>query len=126
MRYQSALARAQGMGSAKSGTHHWWMQRITAIALLPLSFYLLQFLYLILTAPYSETREWIQQAFNSTALILWIIAVCYHAALGLQVVYEDYISSIGRRMTLVWLTHLVFTGLAVTAIIAIFNLVFAG
>lgn len=126
MRYQSELARAQGMGSAKSGTHHWWMQRITAVTLLPLSFYLLQFLYLLLTAPYSETLEWIQQTFNSAALILWIIAVCYHAALGLQVVYEDYISGIGLRMTIVWLTHLVFIGLAVTAVIAILNLVFAG
>jgi len=126
MRYQSELARAQGMGSAKSGTHHWWMQRITAITLLPLSFYLLQFLHLALTAPYSETQEWMQQTFNSAALILWIIAVCYHAALGLQVVYEDYISRIGLRMTMVWLTHLIFIGLAVTAVIAILNLVFAG
>jgi len=126
MRYQTALARAQGMGSSKSGTHHWWMQRITAIALLPLSFYLLQFLYLLLTASYSETQNWMQQTFNSAGLILWVIAVCYHAALGLQVVFEDYISTIWLRMTTIWLTHFIFILLAVTAVIAILNLVLAG
>ncbi len=123
MRFQSALARAQGMGSAKSGSHHWWMQRITAVALLPLTFYLLGFIQLLLTAPWQDTVEWLQQTFNSVGLLLWIAVVCYHAALGLQVVYEDYISTIWLRITVVWLTHLIFTALVAVALVAVFNII---
>jgi len=123
MRFQSSLARAQGMGSAKSGTHHWWMQRISAVALLPLTFYLLGFIHLLLSASYQETIAWLQQSFNNAGLLLWVIAVCYHAASGLQVVYEDYISTVWLRITIVWLTHLLFFALAVIAVIAVFNII---
>ena len=123
MQYQSPLARAQGMGSAKSGTHHWWMQRISAVALLPLTFYLLGFIHLLMTASWRETIDWLQHTFNSAGLLLWVIAVCYHAALGLQVVFEDYISTVWLRITVVWLTHLIFAALVAVAAISLFNII---
>ena len=123
MQYQSPLARAQGMGSAKSGTHHWWMQRISAVALLPLTFYLLGFIHLLMAASWRETIDWLQHTFNSAGLLLWVIAVCYHAALGLQVVFEDYISTVWLRITVVWLTHLIFAALVAVAAISLFNII---
>jgi succinate dehydrogenase / fumarate reductase membrane anchor subunit len=126
MRFQSPLARAQGMGSVKAGTHHWWIQRISAIALLPLTFYLLAFIHLLTTATYQETVAWLQQTFNAVGLLLWVIAVCYHAALGLQVVYEDYISTVWLRIAIVWLTHLIFTALVAVAVIALFHILSLG
>ncbi len=126
MRFQSSLARAQGMGSAKTGAHHWWMQRISAIALLPLTLYLLSFIHSLMTASYQETVDWLQQTFNSAGLLLWVITVCYHAALGLQVVFEDYIATVWLRITIVWLTHLFFVALVAVALIALFNIISLG
>jgi len=59
MEYRSPLANVRGLGSAKSGTSHWWMQRVTAVALVPLSFWLIKFLDLSLTAPFQETIAWL-------------------------------------------------------------------
>jgi succinate dehydrogenase / fumarate reductase membrane anchor subunit len=95
MDYRTPLARAKGLGSAKSGTGHWWMQRVTAVALVPLSFWLIKFLGLSLTAPYQQTVDWLASPVNSICIIAWVIAVFYHAALGLQVVIEDYVAPEG-------------------------------
>jgi succinate dehydrogenase / fumarate reductase membrane anchor subunit len=126
MNYRSPLSNAQGLGSAKSGTSHWWMQRVTAVALLPLTYVLIRFLDLSLNAPYEQTQAWLAAPFNAVCLIAWILAVFYHAALGLRVVVEDYIASEGRKIISVWLVNLVFLFLALVALIAIFRTISAG
>ena len=126
MDYRSPLANVKGLGSAKTGTSHWWMQRVTAVALIPLSFWLIIFLNLSLHAPFDETLTWLETPLNTVCIIAWIIAVFYHAALGLQVVIEDYVAAEGKKIIAVWTVNLSFLMLALAALIAVFRTLLIG
>lgn len=88
----SPLAKARHLGSAKSGTHHWLMQRISAIGLLGLG---LWFLCVVALSPnfinLAEFSMWLQRPLNSVLMILLLGTGLYHSCLGIQVVIEDYI-----------------------------------
>ncbi|MDD1627006.1 MAG: succinate dehydrogenase, hydrophobic membrane anchor protein [Methylococcaceae bacterium] len=126
MDYRSPLAKVRGLGSAKAGTSHWWMQRVTAVALIPLSFWLIIFLNLSLNAPYQEMIEWLALPLNTLGMVAWVLAVFYHAALGLQVVIEDYIAAEGVKIVAVWTVNLSFLLLALAALIAVFRILLIG
>jgi succinate dehydrogenase / fumarate reductase membrane anchor subunit len=126
MDYRSPLAKVRGLGSAKAGTSHWWMQRVTAVALIPLSFWLIMFLNLSLNAPYQEMIEWLALPLNTLGMVAWVLAVFYHAALGLQVVIEDYIAAEGVKIVAVWTVNLSFLLLALAALIAVFRILLIG
>ena len=117
MEYRTPLAKAQGLGSAKSGTTHWWMQRVTAVALLFLSFWLILFIQQLFHASYPEIKQWLTSPVNFTLLIAWAFIGFYHAALGLQVVIEDYLSPEWLKITLIWVIKLVFMGAAIAALV---------
>ncbi len=126
MDYQSPLAKVHGLGSAKSGTHHWWLQRITAVALIPLSFWPIVLLDLSFEASYQETVTWLASPLNSICMVFWILSVFYHAVLGLQVVIEDYVSSEKWRIITILGTYLIFFFLMLAAIIAVLRIILAG
>ncbi len=126
MIFKSPLARAQGLGSANKGTGHWWMQRVTAVALIPLSFWALNLLSLSFNADYQETIAWLDSPFNIACIIAWIVAVFYHAALGLQVVIEDYVSTEWMKIVGVWTSNLIFAFLALIALIAMIRIIATG
>ncbi len=126
MEFKTPLAQAQGLGSAKAGSVHWWMQRVTAFALIPLSYWLIKLLSLMTQAPMTETVVWISAPLNTVCIVSWIVAVFYHAALGIQVVLEDYVSTAWLKITGVWILNLFFTLLAFAALIAIFRILFTG
>ena len=126
MDYRSPLARVRGLGSAKAGTSHWWMQRVSAVVMIPLSFWLVVFLDLSLSAPYQETVEWLSSPVNTVCIVAWILAVFYHAALGLQVVIEDYVAAEGIKIVAVWTVNLSFLMLALAALIAVFRTLLIG
>jgi succinate dehydrogenase / fumarate reductase membrane anchor subunit len=126
MDYRSPLARVRGLGSAKAGTSHWWMQRVTAVALIPLTYWLITFLELSFNAPYQETVGWLASPLNTICIVAWVLAVFYHAALGLQVVIEDYIAAEGAKIVAVWTVNLSFLLLALAALIAVFRTLLIG
>ncbi len=126
MDYRSPLARVLGLGSAKTGISHWWMQRVTAAALIPLSFWLIAFLDSCINAPYQQTVDWLSSPLSIICIVAWILAVFYHAALGLQVVIEDYVAAEGLRIISIWGVNLAFLFLAIAALIAVFRIVFVG
>jgi succinate dehydrogenase / fumarate reductase membrane anchor subunit len=126
MDYRSPLSRVKGLGSAKGGTSPWWMQRVSAVLLIPLSFWLINFLGLCLTASYQQTADWLASPLNTVCIMMWIIAVFYHAALGLQVVIEDYVAAEGPKIISIWAVHLIFLFLAITAILAVFRVASIG
>jgi len=96
---RSQLGRARGLGAAKTGLHHWWAQRLTAIALLPLSLY---FVVSVIILDH-ETREqvalYIGEPWNTVLYLCLIAAMFYHLQLGLQVVIEDYIHNEAAKIT---------------------------
>ncbi|MFP4097988.1 MAG: succinate dehydrogenase, hydrophobic membrane anchor protein [Alphaproteobacteria bacterium] len=90
--YAADLKKAKGRGSAHEGTHHWMMQKITAIALIPLIVWLIYSIISLKGASYEEFTSWMSSPFNAVLSILFIITSLYHAVLGNQVIIEDYIA----------------------------------
>ena len=88
---RSQLGRVRGLGSAKSGTAHWWAQRVTAIALVPLSLWFVLSIIRLAGLPHPVVMHWAGNPVNSVLLLCLVIATFYHMQLGLQVVIEDYI-----------------------------------
>ncbi len=123
MSLSTPLAKARGLGSAKSGTHHWIAQRLTAIALIPLSIWFVFSLVCMTELNYQAAIEWIQSPLSAVFLLLFIIAMFHHAQLGVQVVIEDYIDCNVMKITGLVLLKLVsfFAGLAAaTAVLKIY------
>jgi len=97
-KFRSPLSVAKGHGSAKDGTHHFWMQRVTAVALIPLLLWFCFSIAMMPEATYATVVAWMKSPFNSVMLILALFASFYHLSLGLQVILEDYISNHNVRM----------------------------
>jgi len=97
-KFRSPLSVVKGHGSAKDGTHHFWMQRVTAVALIPLLLWFCFSIAMMPEATYATVVAWMKSPFNSVMLILALFASFYHLSLGLQVILEDYISNHNVRM----------------------------
>ncbi len=119
MSMRAPLAQVRGTGSAKAGAHHWWAQRLSAVALVPLFLWFVASLVTVGTADYQAAVAWIGSPWNSAFLILLIGATFYHAQLGLQVVFEDYISKHWLQLTSIILVRFLAMLLAVVSIIAV-------
>lgn len=91
MRFRASLARARGLGSAKAGTHHFWMQRVTSVALVPLSLWFVACVVVMTGAEHAAVSAWVRSPLTTVLLLCLLFAVFYHAQLGLQVVVEDYV-----------------------------------
>ena len=123
MSLRTSLGRVRGLGSAKEGTQHWWAQRLTAIALVPLTFWLVYSIVCMTTLDYIAAIGWLQSPITSTLLILFVIALFYHAQLGMQVVIEDYVACEVFKITSIILLKFIiwFTGLvSIMAILKVF------
>ena len=101
LRLQTPLARARGLGSARGGTHHWWLQRVSSVALLPLTLWFVFSVASLAGDPYPVVAAWIGRPFNAVLLLLIIGIGFQHTASGLQVVIEDYVRPETRRAAIV-------------------------
>lgn len=101
MSLQSPLSRVLGLGSAKAGAGHWWMQRLTAVALVPLGLWFVFALLGLQHGNYQMVSAWVAEPGNSILLILLVLTLVYHSSLGLQVVIEDYVHGATKITTLV-------------------------
>jgi len=97
---RSPLGRVRGLGSAKDGTHHWWAQRVTAIAMVPLLLWFVASVVSLAGAPLPAVQAWIASPISAVLLLSLIVAVFHHAQLGLQVVIEDYVHAEGVKLVL--------------------------
>ncbi len=88
---RTPLGRVRGLGSAKTGTHHWWMQRVTSLALLPLLLWFILSVFGLLGASHAEARAFVAAPVNAVLLLLTVGIMFHHIASGLQVVVEDYV-----------------------------------
>lgn len=98
---RTPLGRVRGLGSARGGTHHWWMQRVTSIALLPLTIWFVFSAVGLAGAGYAETRAFISAPLNAVLLLALVGLTFHHMAAGLQVVVEDYMRGEFARMATV-------------------------
>jgi succinate dehydrogenase / fumarate reductase, membrane anchor subunit len=121
-RMRSPLGRAIGLGSAKEGVEHWWRQRLTAIALVPLALGFVILLLRLLGSDLETVRHAIARPLAAVALILLLITGFWHHALGLQVIIEDYVHSEPVKLGLIVLVRLGSFALAVAGIFSILRL----
>src|SRR5690554_7087833 len=105
MKYQTDLAKAKGHGSAHSGFSHWWLQRLSAVLLLPTGLYLLWQFIALDNLSATVMVQWMKSPLNAGVLLVFVLAAAYHGALGLQVVIEDYVNN---KSTLLILRTLVY------------------
>jgi succinate dehydrogenase / fumarate reductase, membrane anchor subunit len=124
-RMRSPLGRAIGLGSAKEGVEHWWLQRITAVALVPLSLWFVIAIIRLVGADSDGVRDWVGNPLPAIMLVLLLIATFYHAALGLQVVIEDYIHGELTKLGLVVIVRLGCFALAVAGMFAVLSMAVA-
>lgn len=96
--FRSPLARVTGHGSAKAGAMHWWWQRITAVALVPLSIWFVFSLATFTGQCHIDIYGWIADPWSSALLIAFLASLFHHVQLGLQVVIEDYVHHEGVKI----------------------------
>jgi succinate dehydrogenase / fumarate reductase, membrane anchor subunit len=123
---RTPLARARGLGSAKGGLHHWWAQRLTAVALIPLVVWFAVSLVMLSGADYGAVRAWIGSPVVMVLLILTIAIGLHHGQLGLQVVIEDYIHSDGWKLAWIILVRFIAVLFGLAAIVAVLRIGFGG
>jgi succinate dehydrogenase / fumarate reductase membrane anchor subunit len=124
MSLRSPLSQALGLGSAKDGTGHWWAQRVTSIALIPLT---LWFLFSLLTLPsldYDTVRTWLSVPFTGFLAVLLVAVTSYHSYLGTIVIVEDYVHASGMKILSLMLLRFFYVLAGGAGIFAILRLVF--
>ena len=123
---RTPLARARGLGSARDGLKHWWAQRLTAIALIPLIVWFAISLVMLSGADYAVARAWIGSPLVMVLLILTIVVGLHHGQLGLQVVIEDYIHGAGWKLARIVAVRFVAVIFGLAAVVSILRIGFGG
>ncbi|HEX7046940.1 MAG TPA: succinate dehydrogenase, hydrophobic membrane anchor protein [Gammaproteobacteria bacterium] len=121
---RTPLKRVEGLGSAKSGTEHFWMQRLTAIALAPLGVWFAVSVLMLIGANHADVTEWMRHPFNAVLLALMAGTLFYHSKLGVQVVFEDYVHTEWLKFTALILNNFIHVLLAVVAVISVLRVAF--
>lgn len=119
---RSPLGRAAGLGSAKSGVGPWWRERVSAAALVPLTVWFTASLIMHMGRDYATAIAWLRTPLAAIAMVLLLIALFWHMALGLQVVIEDYVHSAKKFAALIAMRFACFA-LAVVGIMAVLRVV---
>ncbi len=123
---RSPLGRARGLGSAKDGLHHWWVQRLTALALIPLTVWFVFSVVGLAHSDFDTFRAWLSRPSNTTLMVLFFAAALHHAHLGVQVVIEDYVVSHGWRIGSTIAVKLACYGLMALGIVSTLIVTFGG
>ncbi|HLI10451.1 MAG TPA: succinate dehydrogenase, hydrophobic membrane anchor protein [Alphaproteobacteria bacterium] len=122
MSIRTPLGRVRGLGSAKEGVQHWWMQRLTALALVPLSLWFIFTMVAHAGYDHGQIVGWLGHPSNAVLLILLLAATFHHAQLGLQVVIEDYVHGEGAKLAGIIIVKFLAVLLATGAIVGILRL----
>ena len=122
---RSPLARAIGLGSAKEGVREWWAERVSAVALVPLTLWFAASIIAHTGSDYATFIAWMRTPLAATLMVLLLIALFHHTALGLQVVIEDYVHS-GAKFAWVLAVRLGCFALATAGVVATLHIAFIG
>lgn len=125
-RLLTPLKKARGLGSAKEGAQHWWMQRVSAVALVPLTLWAAFSVASMAGKPYEVVLTYFAAPFNVAMFTLFLFTAFYHAVLGLQVVIEDYIHHEGAKVAALIAMKLLMVLLGTVSILAVLRATFGG
>jgi len=119
---RSPLGRARGLGSARAGARHWWMERVTSLALVPLTLWFLCAMVRMIGASREDVAYWMAGPLPIVLMIALVIATFHHLQLGLQVVIEDYVDNDALRIGSILLVKGLCVLLALACIVAVLRL----
>jgi succinate dehydrogenase / fumarate reductase, membrane anchor subunit len=119
------LGRVRGLGSAKSGSHHWWLQRVTALGNILLVLWFIVSLLRLPALDHGTVTSWLASPLAAVPMALLVLNVFWHFRIGLQVVVEDYVHG-GMRIVTLALLHLWTFGVGAAALFALFKIAFGG
>jgi succinate dehydrogenase / fumarate reductase membrane anchor subunit len=126
MKMETPISRVRGLGSARSGAHHWWLERLTSVATLLLVVWLLVSLLTLPDFAYGTIVEWLGSPLGAVPMLLLIVSTFWHAKLGLQVVVEDYVDDEGLKLFTITLVNFFIVALGATAFFSVLKIAFAG
>ncbi len=123
---RTPLKKVRGLGSAHEGTDHFWRQRLTAVANVPLTLFFVGLLVALNGAGYAEVRATLSNPFVALVLLLMLLSALYHMRLGMQVIIEDYVHNEGTKVVLIMLNTFFTIAVGVASIFALLKLAFGG
>jgi succinate dehydrogenase / fumarate reductase, membrane anchor subunit len=126
MSLRSPLGRVLGTGAAHDGVRHWWLQRLTSIALVPLTVWFVVSLLALPSLGYSTLVAWMSQSSTALLLILLVLTAAWHSQLGVRVVVEDYVHGAGARTLTLVVIAFAHVLLAAAGVFAILRVAFGG
>ncbi len=123
---RSPLGRARGLGSSRSGSDHYWAQRLTAVALVPLVVWFVASLIVVTGSDLAAVKAWASKPYNSALLLLTLLTGIWHGLLGFQVVIEDYVhGALTKHLSLIFI-RLVAAFLAISVSLSTLKLALGG
>ena len=123
MSLRSPLSKAVGLGSAKHGFSHWWWQRVTAIALIPLCLWFVYSMVCLIHSDHAVAASWLNSPVNASIMLLFVLTALFHGQTGIQVVLEDYVHTKWRFLTTLLLVKFISVASAAFAIVSVFTVV---
>ncbi|MEI7607667.1 MAG: succinate dehydrogenase, hydrophobic membrane anchor protein [Rhodospirillaceae bacterium] len=120
------LARARGLGASHTGTDHWWTQRLTSLALLPLSLWFIFSIASMAGASYVTVKLWLQSPCNAALLIALVLVMFHHAVSGMEVIFEDYIHCKCAKVTTIVAVKFAGALGAITCTVSVLKLALGG
>ena len=123
---RTPIKKVRGLGSAHEGTDHFWRQRLTAVANVPLPLFFVGLLVALNGAGFAKVRATLSNPFVALVLILMLLSALYHMRLGMQVIIEDYVHNEGTKVVLIMLNTFFTIAVGVASIFALLKLAFGG
>jgi succinate dehydrogenase / fumarate reductase membrane anchor subunit len=123
---RTPLRRVLGAGSAKGGVHHWWQQRLTAVALVPLTVWFVVSLLALPAFDHASVSAWMGQSWTALLLILLVVVAAWHSQLGVRVIVEDYVRAPGARTVTLTLLSFLHALLAAAGVLAVLKVALGG
>jgi succinate dehydrogenase / fumarate reductase membrane anchor subunit len=123
---RTPLGRVRGLGSAREGTTHFWRQRLTAIANIPLILFFVGLLISLNGAGYAETRSVLSKPFVALPLLALIVSALVHMRLGMQIIIEDYVHGEGGKLALLVLNTFFTAAVGIAGAFALLKMAFGG
>lgn len=126
MRMETPIGRVRGLGSAKSGAHHWWLERLTSVSTLLLFVWFVVSLLRMPSLDYRSVVEWLAEPLVAVPMLLLIVSTFWHLKLGLQVVIEDYVHEEGMKFFSITLLNFFAIALGALAFFSVLKIAFGG
>lgn len=126
MSLRTPLGRVLGLGAAKQGVQHWWMQRLTSLALVPLSIWFVVSLLALPSLGHATVVAWMSQSWTALLLILFVLVATWHSQLGVRVVVEDYVHGHGAKTLLLVSVSFAHVLIAAAGVFAVLRVALGG